>query len=256
MFRLKTVDVEFRAIAEKTNLSDGTIDKVKKTAEFDFGKNILFMSFDDNIQRIEKNNPYVKVEQIVRHFPNIVRVYISERIPKYRVKDSDESVVHWYILDEDFKILDKVNAEELNTKLVCGNSNYFDQTIEITKDTLTFKSAIIGEFVDDEIKQYLSAITAGIYGKTKDFTAIRSIEYSKTTETFSLIMRNKALDEQKGCMIKITGVSKLYDKSLAGAVCFVDGQVVDDVVERIENNPDVVITIYKDASGKFYGISN
>jgi hypothetical protein len=257
VFRLKTVDVEFRAVAENTNLQEGTIDKVRETGEFDFGKNILFMNFEDNIQKIEKSNPYIKVEQIVRHFPNIVRVYISERIPKYRVKESSESVSKWYIMDNDFKILDKVTEEELESKKVCGKSNYFDQTIEITKETMTLKSdAVIGEFVADETREHLARITSGIYGKTKDFTVIRSIDYSKVNETFTLTMRNEALEEQKGCVIKITGTNNLYDKALAGAVCFVDGQIVDDTLERIENIPSVTVSIYEDAAGKYYAIAS
>ena len=257
VFRLKTVDVEFRAVAENTNLQEGTIDKVRETGEFDFGKNILFMDFEDNIQKIEKSNPYIKVEQIVRHFPNIVRVYISERIPKYRVKENSESVSKWYILDNDFKILDKVTEEELESKKVCGNSNYFDQTIEITKQTMTLESeAVIGEFVADETREYLARITSGIYGKTKDFTVIRSIDYSKVNETFTLTMRNEALAEQKGCVIKITGTNNLYDKALAGAVCFVDGQIVDDTLERIENIPSVTVSIYEDADGDYYAIAS
>lgn len=256
VFRLKTVDIEFRAIAENSNLQEGIIDKVRDTGDFDFGKNIVFMNFEDNIAKIEKSNPYVKVEQIVRHFPNIVRIYISERIPKYRVKDSNELTSSWYILDNDFKILDKVGEDELKTKKVCGDSNYFDQTIEIAKETLTFDSKIIGEFVENNLKNYLSSITSGIYGKTKDFTVVRAINYSHSDEKFTLIMRNDALADEKGCVINMFGVSDLYEKSLAGAVCFIDGQIIDDTLQRIENIPSVTISINKDASGKYYGISN
>ena len=112
--RLKNVTVEFRAREgqETTMLGDGILDKVKETAEFSYGKNLLFMNFDKNIENIEKSNPYIKVHQIVRHFPGTVRVYVTERIPKYRVQDKSDST-KWYILDEDFKVVDFVSGEEI-----------------------------------------------------------------------------------------------------------------------------------------------
>ena len=109
MFRLKTVDIEFRSRVVNTNLPAEIQEKVFETGEFSVGKNIVFMNFDNNIAKIEKSNPFVKVEQIIRRFPNKVTIYISERVPKYRVKEDSKQTNNWYILDEDFKILDKVN---------------------------------------------------------------------------------------------------------------------------------------------------
>ncbi len=257
VFRLKTVDIEFRSrvVEDKTNLSSDTPTKVLETGEFDFGKNILFMSFDDNIAKIEKSNPYIKVEQIVRHFPNVLRVYISERVPKYRVKDASETN-KWYILDNEFKILDKVNTEELIIKKVNGNSNYQDQTIEVTPETLTLTSAIVGEFIEDNIKTYLSNITAGIYGKSQDFTIVKSIEYSEVNHKFTITMRNTSLANDEGCKIELSGIDELYEKALAGAVCFVNGQNIDNVSQRIENTPSVLIKIEKNDDGYYGVVSN
>ena len=256
VFRLKTVDVEFRAKAENTNLEEGVLEKVKDTGEFDFGGNILFMDFNKNIQKIEKSNPFIKVEQVVRHFPNIVRVYISERVPRYRVLSEEQDSVKWYILDEDFKILDKVSNADLTMKQVCGDSNYYIQTTEITKETITLKStAVIGEFVNDATKDYMYAITSGIYGKTKDTTAVRSIDYSKVTNTFTLTMRNESYAEQHGTKIVIEGTDDLYDKAVAAAVCFIGGQAPEvENDKRIENAPTETIIIEKGLDGKYYAL--
>ena len=258
VFRLKTVDVEFRAKAENTNLEEGVLEKVKDTGEFDFGGNILFMDFNKNIQKIEKSNPFIKVEQVVRYFPNIVRVYISERVPRYRVLSDEENTKKWYILDEDFKILDKVSEADLTMKKVCGDSSYFIQTTEITKETITLKeTAVIGEFVDSEIKSFMYQITSGIYGKTKDTTAVRSIDYSKVTNTFSLTMRNESYADQHGTNIVIEGSEDLYDKAIAAAVCFVEGQNPNEEVpddKRIENAPTETIVIAKGVDGKYYAL--
>ena len=248
-FRLKTVNVEFRSRAANTNLPAEIQNRVFETGEFDIGKNIIFMNFDDNIEKIEKSNPFVKVEQIIRRFPNKVTIYISERIPKYRVKEDSNQTNNWYILDEDFKILDKVSTEELTSKKVSGNLTYFKQTIEIEKETLTFKSAIIGEFVTEaeEIKNFMSKISAGVYAKTKDSTVIRSVNYSKVNNKFEIVMRNQGLDNEEGCMIIISGEEDLYEKMLAG--------VVVHLSNNESNMPGVMIEIYKNAAGEYYGVT-
>ncbi len=248
-FRLKTVNVEFRSRAVNTNLPAEIQNRVFETGEFDVGKNIIFMNFDDNIAKIEKSNPFVKVEQIIRRFPNKVTIYISERIPKYRVKEDSRETNNWYILDEDFKILDKVSEDELTTKKVSGNLTYFKQTTEILKETMTLKSAIIGEFVTEaeEIKNFMTAISSGAYAKTKDSTVIRSINYSKINNRFEVVMRNQGLDGENGCMLLISGESDLYEKVLAGVVVHLSNNEA--------NTPGVVIEIYKNAAGDYYGVT-
>lgn len=248
-FRLKTVSVEFRSRAVNTNLPAEIQNRVFETGEFDVGKNIIFMNFDDNIAKIEKSNPFVKVEQIIRKFPNKVTIYISERIPKYRVKEASSQTNDWYILDEDFKILDKVTEEELKSKKVSGNLTYFKQTTEIEKETLTFKNAIIGEFVTEaeEIKNFMTAISSGVYAKTKDPTVIRSVNYSKVNNQFEIVMRNQGLDDENGCMILISGEKDLYEKMLAGVVVHLSNNEA--------NTPGVVIEIYKNAAGEYYGVT-
>lgn len=252
LFRLKTVNVEIRSRAINTNLPAEIQNRVYETGEFSIGKNIVFMNFDDNIEKIEKSNPYVKVEQVIRRFPNKVTIYISERTPKYRVKDDANETNYWYILDEDFKLLDKVTEGELKTKQVSGDLNYYKLTTEITKETLTLesKTAIIGGFVIDanEIKSLVNAISTGAYAKTTDNTVIRSINYLKTSGTFEMSLRNSALENEVGCKIVITGADNLYEKVLAGMVVYNEGNE--------ENVPDVTITISKDANGKYYGVSS
>ncbi len=249
VFRLKTVDVEFRYRAEtNSKLADGTLEAVEVSGEFEIGKNIVFMNFDDNIKKIEKANPFIKVEQIIRYFPNVVRVYVSERIPRYRVKDSTSN--NWYILDVDFKILDMVSQSDLKPEEA---ANYFNHTIEISEQTLTFesKNAIVGEFADDGTKIYLAEITAGMYGKTKDHTVVRKIDYSAVNNTFTITMRNSSLESHEGCRVVLNGTDDLYNKALRAAVCFNDGQVVIDETKRFENDPSVLVEIYKGSDGKY-----
>ena len=58
MTRLKTVNVEIRrrADAQYTMLQDGVLDRVKETGDFDYGKSVLFLNFEESISNIEKKN--------------------------------------------------------------------------------------------------------------------------------------------------------------------------------------------------------
>lgn len=244
--RLKTVDVELRSrvTQSETMLEPGIIDKVKESGDFKIGKNILFMNFKENIAKIEKENPYVKVEQVIRSFPNIVRVYISERIPKYRLQDKDNTS-KWYILDEDFKILDAVTGDLKNTTY--GSSNYYDKTVEISPDSLTI-SSYIGEFVNDEVDRVnLNSIFTGIFARTTNYFMVKSVAIVKNNNDFSykLIMKNTAAENDEGCLIILLGSSKLSEKARMGVAAY---------CEKIEENKDVDLTnkkiIVEEINGK------
>ncbi len=244
--RLKTVDVELRSrvTQSETMLEPGIIDKVKESGDFKIGKNILFMNFKENIAKIEKENPYVKVEQVIRSFPNIVRVYISERIPKYRIQDKDNAS-KWYILDEDFKILDAVTGDLKNTTY--GSSNYYDKTVKISPDSLTI-SSYIGEFVSDEVDRVnLNSIFTGVFARTTNYFMVKSVAIVKSNNDFSykLIMKNTAAENDEGCLIILLGSSKLSEKARKGVAAY---------CEKIEENKDVDLTnkkiIVEEINGK------
>ena len=143
--RLKTVTVEFRTRVEQVNsqLEEGVLDNVKETGEFK-KKSLLFYNLDENIAKIEKSNPYVKVEQVIRKFPSTLRVYISERTPKFRVEDG-KTAGKWYILDSEFKVLDIV-TDDIKTHEY-GSTTYYAKTAELNIEGLKV-SAYIGDFVN------------------------------------------------------------------------------------------------------------
>lgn len=229
--RLKTVDVEIRnrLVQNETVLEEGIIDKVKDSGDFKIGKNILFMSFKENIAKIEKENPYVKVEQVVRHFPNIVRVYISERVPKYRICDKDNPN-KWYILDSEFKVLSTASGDL--KQATYGSSNFYDKTIEISPSSLTL-SSYIGEFVDDESdRTNLNNIFTGVYKRTTDYFMVKSVAIIKDGNDFKflLVMKNTATENDEGCKIEIIGTANLVDKARKGVSAY---------CEKREENQDI-----------------
>lgn len=227
--KLGTVNIEFRTrLSEaETRLPSGILDTVKDSAEFDYKDSVLFMDVESSISKIEKSNPYVKVTDVRRKFPNKLTVYIAERIPKFRIVDGDDSD-SWIILDEDFKVLEKItNAELLNQELdeKTVEIKYFSEKIEV------------GEFLPMGVERdNLNAILTGVYGRTKDYFAVRSIDYSSDTNTFYITMRmsvekeDGTIEYQGGCVIEIEGDNDLSERSLE-ATCFYVGDYKDKMAD-------------------------
>lgn len=212
VFRLKTVDIEFRQRPVNTDLEQKIQEKVLKDGDFDFGKNILFMDFDKNIAKIEKLNPYVKVEQVIRYFPSRLGVYISERIPKFRVRDERNST-EWFVLDKEFKVLDKISVEQTDFDDWCL------ETIEIAPETLQI-SAQLGDFVSgkNDIKSYANTMAEAYFSKGNSFDAIKSISVTESEgeKVFTLCIFN--------CKIVAEGEEDLLKKFIAGVSYYFDHQ--------------------------------
>jgi hypothetical protein len=248
--RVKTVTVEFRARASAgyTMLEDGVLDKVAKAGEFDTKKSLLFMNFEENIAKIEKSNPYIKVEQVVRHFPNIVKVYVSERIPRYRVADKDDSN-KWYILDVDFKVIDVVIGGEAAVKEqnYGRSSSFYDATIKIESEDLAI-STYVGDFVsNNELKTQLNAISSGM------IVALGDIKLAKSVDTvgskFIITMKNSGINNDDGCQIELEGTDDLAMKAKAGALAYANANDSDASVDLSGK----IITISKDG-GTYVGL--
>lgn len=236
MFRLKNVDVEFqsRLAQSETRLDAGIQSKVRDY--FISKDNIILKNFDDTINRVESENPYIKINQVIKVFPNTVRVYISERIPKFKVKNANNSL-EWLVLDEDFKVLSVVSENE--------ESKQLDKFIEISTNNLIASNSA-GEFISpsDICKQFVNQIAAGIYGVSEDFSIVKSIEYKNLNDQyiFNLRMKNKVVEDENGCLITIKGDDRLIDKTFAGVKVFEDS--LSD--GTFTNNKDSVITVYYD----------
>ena len=246
-FKLKTVDVEFqlRLSQEETHLEDGIQEKVK--TYFECRDNIILLKFNNQIEKAESENPYLKINSVIKVFPNTVRVYISERIPKFKVKDSEDSTV-WIVLDEDFKVLDRVSETDTNFDIL---ANY----IEISNTNLSI-SLEKGKFASEsnDCRDYINKIATGIYGVTEDYSVVKSIVYEKVDDeiNFTLVIRNNANEDEVGCSIVIKGELNLTNKTFAGMRAYEnslsDGSLVND--------SSSVITVFYDDDGKLVAIKN
>ena len=221
--KLKTVNVEFRTAfgVETTNLEENVIENIKESGEFNYSKSLLFTNFDKNVEKIEKANPYIKVEQVLRKFPNKVHIYVSERVPKYRVQDKNEQT-KWYILDVEFKVLETIVGSD-----AMESSGFKDDTVAI--DFISF-TAHNGDFIKlSTEKQYMSQILAGVYGRTKDTTIINSVDYNENEKTFYISMKaNKDGDYENGCVMQIAGTDNIKDKVFVATCCYCQDDIEHD----------------------------
>ncbi len=226
--KLSTVNVEFRSRLDQseTRLASGVLDVVKDSAEFDYKDSVLFINTQKHIDKIEKSNPYVKVQQVIRKFPNKIYVYISERVPKYRIQDETDADI-WYILDEDFKVVEKLGAETLQSQKLD------EKTVEI--EYLT-QNVSVGEFLASEAERTkLNTILSGVYGRTKDYFVVRSINFLSATNMFELTMRETIEREDGsisyggGCIIQLENSGDVRVKALNGTSVYAgDGNKVSD----------------------------
>lgn len=212
--KLSSVSIEFRTrlAADETRLEEAVLDKVKLSGEFDYSSSILFLNTDESVQKIERDNPYVKVQQVIRKFPNKLHVYISERIPKYRVQDSKLSN-KWCILDEEFKVLEIVTNEEIA-------SEFGECTIELKH----FKAELnAGEFLDKPHELLrLNNIMTGVYGKTQDYFAITAIDYVESDNTYILSTKSGNFGYESDCEIQIVGINDLTNKTFKAVSVYVE----------------------------------
>lgn len=250
LFRLKTVSVEFRSRQDTlafSQLETGILEKVKKDGEFETGKNLLFLNFDENIAKIEKANPFVKVEQIIRRFPNEVGVYISERIPMFRVKDKNSP--DWFILDSEFKVLKKITEAQVSQAGLYGSLSFEDKTVEINPDSLKIET-YIGEFVTAKNDVHFKEIASGIMAAydNKDVSRAKSITISEGSKfEVEIVMKTLSTDSGDGCKIVIEGSHDLRTK-VYSAVALFSETLQADSSQDLSNS---TITVSEGANGKY-----
>ena len=240
--KLSSVSVEFRTrlSSSETRLEEGVLENVKASGEFDYNASILFLNTDESISKIEKENPYIKVQQLIRKFPNKLYIYISERIPKYRVKDSKLSN-KWYILDDEFKVLECViSGGELESK-------FLNNTVELKHVAI---DAVAGEFLDQDLElSRLNEIMSGVYGKTKDYFAVTSINYIEDEGKYVLQTKSGNYDYESDCEIQLVGLINLKNKSFQAVSVYVEKNF-DGIVEGVIDLSQKLVIVVSDEGCK------
>lgn len=244
VFTLSKIDFQLTAllsIPERSRLftSSQTRQQVEnsmlESAQFEKGGNILFMNFKDQINNIEKNNPFVKVDKIVRKFPNKVVVYYSEReasalIPIASVDNA------YFVVDTDLKILDRVTKDGdkyLNNnqdQYVLPVLNYFDYSVNM-------QSYDKGDFIeDDSLREHLNTFVSGAFSANNNPTALYEDILKLATEITFYLEEN----EDNRC--------KYVLKANSGAeIVFTIFNVNDRLFEKVSTSWGLFTTKYKEA---------
>jgi len=215
---LKDVSVEFRQrIVGDTRLEENILKKVREDGEFEYGKGLLFVDTDSSIAKIEKKNPFVKVEQVIRKFPNIINVYISERVPCTYALNGN----YYLVLDKDFKVLDKVEDTSVGEEYL--RTNYLTTIYEIDYDFGT-NVYEVGDFVlDNGTMQTYKNVYTGIVGAlgSDGVAEITSVKSLRLEDDFvKIVMKKNNTTFEDGVKIEISGTDDLVIKTFTAIEFF------------------------------------
>ncbi len=156
-FTLSVINIERTSLIKDINRShlyyggatvESVQNKILEDAEFTKGGNLLVMNFDRNIENIETKNPFVKVEKIVRRFPNKITVYYTEREPVALVSTTISGA--YYVIDNELKVLAYVDNLETYKLPVIDNGKQYNSNL--------------GKFIDDStLQRQITSIVDGAY---------------------------------------------------------------------------------------------
>ena len=282
-FTLNTVNFQLTAQFKQTTRSrlfangvntENLQEKMQEDAEFKIGCNLLFTKFDSNIEKIEENNPYVKVEKIVRSFPNKLTVYYSEREPVALLHSNDADDLY-YVVDTDLKVLDAVTYDGVQEKYISSlSATQPGYVLPVVDDYGEKYTAEVGKIIDnEELKTKIKTIVAGALSAGDDANALfEDVLEPCSNITFETVSDDKratlVLSASNGHIVTATIYSvedkyfakvsmlwkvylsnlKLHDTSDATVVVYVNNSdtypeykgkvvVVDKSTENVINNP-------------------
>ena len=153
----------------------------------------------------------VKVEQIIRDFPNNLKVYISERVACCYAK-SGNSI---FVLDKDFKVLEKIVADSDGETYL--KENYLE-TIYKTNYYVP-QNMQEGQFVADNGKMSLyDNVYKGIVGALETVSAVKNIEISN--QKVKITMKKDNINFDDGVVIELDGEDDLMIKTYAAIEFF------------------------------------
>ena len=205
VFMLKNVQVDIVS-ANNSVIFNSDAEGIIASAKFNYGGNLLFMKFSNQIERIEEAYPYAKVEKVERKFPNKVVVHISERVPAAFAK-TDEYV---YVLDKDLKVLNVVYA----TNYLYGTCDIPESAKHVPEINLEIKTETSdGQRIENaSFKEILQNIVLGLSKSNKEISQLSSITISYENEELRLLIGV----ENNEMKLLLKGVSDLSTKMMVG----------------------------------------
>ncbi len=148
VFALDTVSVNF---VSTTNYLTNKEEVVIENSKINLGSSIFFINKEEVSQKIEKENPYVKIVSIETVFPNRLVLHIIEREEVYALKMDDNN---YAICDREFKVL-KIEDSLINSYVILTGYENIDATATEAGDYVNLEGRK-ESIIDDAINTLLT----------------------------------------------------------------------------------------------------
>lgn len=205
LMRLRDVSVEYATSCYLFNSTSSP--KIIEAGGFRYGSNLLFTSFDSEVENIEAGIPYAKVLKIERKFPNKAVVHIEERTPVFMVHNP-QLTSNYVVYDKYLKILHISNVSGLyasngeNSVPVLSFDSSYNKKVDLSYSA--------GQFLQDEtLLFWATAFADGTYNYEATQTTIMSritVGKSAGNTTFTIHFDDSAT------VAVITGENDLQNK--------------------------------------------
>lgn len=223
MFNLRYLSVEVRYNSQPLEVYGDSLESgIIESGDFAYGSNTLFTSYKESIAKIEKTYPYVKVEKLVRHFPDKMTIYISGRTKEALISHGSS----YYVVDVELKVLGVISSSART------NEAYNSLPVVNGLDIGTYEA---GDFIGKQSNaKHLVPILDGIYGYLATPSSVMTdITFDISNEKVVITLDNNGAD---GATISVSGYSYLKQKVFAAYSAYKNTYETDDV-----NYPDKAV---------------
>ncbi len=209
VFSLRSVTLDYRTSKENITATD---EEIIESADIDLGGSVFFRNKQYYIDNIERENPFVKVINIETVFPSSYVIHIAERQKVFAVEHNGQ----YYIVDEDYKVLEIYNSEEqidailLNGLEISGTSYAVGEFMEVENSQPIYSALYENNRPLNEQKAMIESITfTSIYDKNigKSQPAIELKFFSG--QTFRIINSSYGLRYKVALMLDV--FSQIYE---------------------------------------------
>lgn len=204
LFAINRINIEFVSFQNRTGAYQEA--DIKADCNIKKGRNIVFINTEKSINTLEAKYPYAKF-QVSRTFPSTMTIYVYEREPVFKVKNTNE---YFEIYDEDLKCLE-----------IVAESNLADNNLDNVPTLSGLDLDLCGEegkFLENPtLKNKITNILDGVYGAEQTEIGIMSdiifgYDQINDFETLTLKVRPSQQGKDNAGTITIQGSAYIKEK--------------------------------------------
>ncbi len=239
VFTLKNVELCFydssnNLIEDFSTLSyhaDEDVQGIIDSGDFGFGKNIFFLKRQENIDKIEKKYPYIKIIGISATFPDGFCIKAVERHPMYSIYLSNGK---YAICDKELKVLevvDKINSYDYIKLLNMGideakPGNFIKVDGDLAKLKKLGDEFAANKYKRDNAIKYFESISVYEGYRTNDSTSKCTWLSIQTRAT------NKDGSKCAGVKIDIENISTNFNEKINFALSYFNKLINDPTIDN------------------------